>query len=179
MAVKLVSQSDIDTCFAEDDSTLEDVVVKLLIDNSLTVSCAESCTGGMLSARLINVAGVSEVYKSGYITYSNKAKHKILGVKKKSLEKHGAVSSKVAVEMAKGTAVVSKADVTVGITGIAGPDGGTEDKPVGLVYIACNVRGDITVEECYFTGNRRDVRESSVSAALCLMKKCILEYCEK
>lgn len=163
----------------EDDVTLEKSVVDLLTANHLTVSCAESCTGGMLSARLINVAGVSEVYKSGYITYSNKAKRRILGVKKGLLEKQGAVSAAVAAEMAKGAALFSKADVTVGITGIAGPDGGTEDKPVGLVYIACNVKGTITVEEFRFNGNRSKIRESSVSAALGLMRKCILEYYSK
>lgn len=163
----------------EDEVTLEKSVVDLLKANHLTVSCAESCTGGMLSARLINVAGVSDVYKSGYITYSNKAKRRILGVKKGLLEKQGAVSAAVAGEMAKGTALFSKADVTVAITGIAGPDGGTEEKPVGLVYIACNVKGTITVEEFHFTGNRNKVRESSVSAALGLMRKCILEYYSK
>lgn len=163
----------------ENDVTLEKAVVDLLLANELTVSCAESCTGGLLAARLINVPGVSEVFKSGYITYSNKAKRRILGVKKGLLEKHGAVSAVVATEMAKGTAFVSKADVTVGITGIAGPDGGTKEKPVGLVYIACNVKGTTTVEEFHFTGSRDKVRASSVSAALGLMRKCILEYYSK
>ncbi len=160
----------------EDDVTLEKSVVDLLAANGLTVSCAESCTGGMLSARLINVAGVSDVYKSGYITYSNKAKRRILGVKKSLLDKNGAVSREVAKAMAEGVAEVAKADVAVAITGIAGPDGGTKDKPVGLVYIACTVKDKITVEEYRFTGNRSKVRESSVSAALGLMRKCILEY---
>lgn len=163
----------------DDEVTLEKAVVDLLVANELTVSCAESCTGGMLSARLINVAGVSDVYKSGYITYSNKAKRKILGVKKTLLDKYGAVSKEVAGAMAEGAAEVAKADVAVGITGIAGPDGGSKDKPVGLVYIACNVKGKINVEEYRFTGNRSKVRESSVSAALCLMRKCILEYYNK
>lgn len=164
---------------AENDATLEKVVVDLLKANKLTVSCAESCTGGMLSARLINVAGVSEVYKSGYITYSNKAKHKILGVKKTLLDKYGAVSKEVAKAMAEGAAEAAKADVAVSITGIAGPDGGTKDKPVGLVYIACHVKGKTVAEEYHFTGNRSKVRESSVAAALCLMRKCILEYYNK
>ena len=160
----------------EEDVTLEKAVVELLSSNGLTVSCAESCTGGMLSGRIINVAGVSEVYKSGYITYSDKAKHKILGVKKSLLAKYGAVSPEVAKAMAEGTAKVSKADVAVSITGIAGPDGGTKTKPVGLVYIACSVNGTTNVEEYHFTGNRSKVRESSVASALCLMRKCILKY---
>ena len=163
----------------EADVTLEKAVVDLLIANELTVTCAESCTGGMLSARLINVPGVSDVYKFGLVTYSNKAKRKLLDVKKTTLEKHGAVSEQIAREMAKGAALETKADVAVAITGIAGPDGGTEEKPVGLVYIACCVKGKVTVQEYHFSGNRQKIRESSVSAALVLMRSCILEYFSK
>lgn len=160
----------------EDDVTLEKAVADLLLANHLTVTTAESCTGGMLAARLINVPGVSSVYKSGHITYSNKSKRRILGVKKGTLVKYGAVSVQTAREMVKGAALFSKSDVTVAITGLAGPDGGTEEKPVGLVYIACNVKGKITIKEYHFSGNRSKIRESSVSAALSLMRICILEY---
>lgn len=160
----------------DEDVTLERAVVELLLANKLTITCAESCTGGLLSARLINVPGVSEVYKSGYVTYSNKAKKKILGVKKSTLEKYGAVSRQTAAEMAKGLAFVGKSDVAVSITGVAGPDGGTEEKPVGLVYIACCVKGEVTVKEYHFSGNRQTIRESAVSAALVLMRNCMLEY---
>lgn len=160
----------------QEDVTLEKAVIDLLLANNLTVSTVESCTGGMLAARLINVPGVSEVFKTGYITYSNKSKRKILGIKKSTLEKHGAVSPEIAKEMAKGATLFTKADVTVGITGIAGPDGGSEDKPVGLVYIACSVCGRVNVRECHFSGNRTKIRESSVSAALSLMRESILEY---
>ena len=163
----------------EDEVTLEKAVVDLLLANKLTVSCAESCTGGLLAARLINVPGVSEVFKSGYITYSNKAKRRVLGIKKSQLLKHGTVSAVVATEMARGVALFSKADVTVSVTGLAGPDGGTEEKPVGLVYIACNVKGTITVEEYHFSGNRQKIRERSVAAALELMRRCVLEYYSK
>ena len=158
------------------DITLEKAVFDLLVANKLTVSTVESCTGGMLAARLINVPGISEVYKSGYITYSNKAKRKILGVKKGLLEKKGAVSEEVAKEMAKGAAVISKAEVAVSVTGIAGPGGGTEEKPVGLVYIACNVCGKTKVRKFNFRGNRAKIRETTVSSALILMRQCILEY---
>lgn len=158
------------------DTTLEKAVYELLCANHLTVSTAESCTGGLLAARLINVPGVSDVFKSGYITYSNKAKRKILGVKKVQLEKQGAVSEEVAKEMAKGAALLTKAEVTVSVTGLAGPDGGTQEKPVGLVYIACSVCGKITVKRYFFSGNRAKIRESSVSSALILMRQCILEY---
>lgn len=160
----------------EENVTLEKAVVDLLLANELTVSTIESCTGGMLAARLINIPGVSEVFKSGYITYSNKAKRKVVGVKKSSLQKYGAVSEQVAYEMATGPAMVSKADVNVSITGIAGPDGGSAEKPVGLVFIGCCVKGKTTVKEFHFMGSRAKIREASVSAALTLMRQCILEY---
>lgn len=160
----------------EDDVTLERAVVDLLLANKLTITTVESCTGGLLAARLINVPGVSEVYKSGYITYSNKAKRRLLGIKKNLLSKHGAVSKEIAREMAKGAALLSKADVTVSVTGIAGPDGGSEEKPVGLVYIGCDVCGKVTVEEYHFSGDRAKIRENTVSSALSLMRECILQY---
>lgn len=158
------------------DTTLEKAVVDLLMANQLTVSTAESCTGGLLAARIINVPGVSDIYKSGYITYSNKAKRKTLGVKKALLEKKGAVSEEVAIEMAKGAAAISKAEVAVAVTGIAGPGGGTEEKPVGLVYIACSVCGKIAVKKYNFSGSRAKIRETTVSSALILMRQCILEH---
>ena len=160
----------------EEEVTLEQAVVDLLLANNLTVSTVESCTGGMVAARLINVPGVSEVFKSGSITYSNKAKRKIVGVKRSDLEKHGAVSEKVAKDMAKGEAMLTKADVVVSVTGIAGPDGGTVEKPVGLVYIGCYVKGKITVQKYQFSGSRAKIRESAVSAALTFMRQCVLEY---
>lgn len=160
----------------DDEVTLEKAVVDLLLANHLTICTVESCTGGLLAARIINVPGVSEVYKAGYITYSNKAKRRLLGVKKNLLLKHGAVSEQVAKEMARGAALASKADVTVSVTGIAGPGGGTEEKPVGLVYMGCSVCGRITVKKCQFDGSRAKIRENTVSAALCLMRECILQY---
>lgn len=158
------------------NTTLEKAVVDLLVANNLTVSTVESCTGGMVAARLINVSGVSEVFKMGHITYSNKAKKKILGVKKRTLEKYTAVSAEVAKEMVNGVEVVSKADVCVSVTGLAGPEGGTEKKPVGLVYIACSVKGKTVVKEYHFNGNRSKIRENATASALILMRKCILEY---
>lgn len=160
----------------DDTVTLEKAVVDLLLANHLTICTVESCTGGLLAARLINVPGVSEVFKAGYITYSNKAKRRLLGVKKNLLLKHGAVSEQVAKEMARGAALVSKADVTISVTGIAGPGGGTEEKPVGLVYMGCSVCGRITVKKCQFSGSRSKIRENTVSAALSLMRECILQY---
>lgn len=159
------------------DTTLEKSVVDLLLAANLTVTTAESCTGGMLASRLINVAGISEIYKSGYVTYSNKAKRHMLGVKKTTLTKYGAVSEKVAGEMAKGAALFTKSDVAVAVTGIAGPDGGTKEKPVGLVYISCQVCGKLTVKEYRFTGERSKIRESATACALMQLRRCLLEYC--
>lgn len=160
----------------DNEVTLEKAVVDLLMANKLSACTVESCTGGMLSARLINVPGVSEVFKSGYVTYSNKSKRRLLGIKKNLLVKHGAVSEQIAREMAKTAASLARTDVSVSTTGIAGPDGGTPEKPVGLVYIGCSVCGRITVKECHFHGTREKIRESTVSAALSLMRECILQY---
>lgn len=159
----------------DENVTLEKAVVDLLLANDLTVSCAESCTGGMLSARLINVPGVSDSYKMGFVTYSNKAKRKILGLKRSVIDKYGAVSPQTAEEMVKGLATITKADVCVSVTGNAGPDP-VENKPVGLVYIACNIKGKVVVSEAHFSGNRNRIRESCVTAALSLMRNCMLEY---
>lgn len=160
----------------EENTTLEKSIVDLLVANNLTISTIESCSGGLLAGRLINVPGVSEVFKAGYVTYSNKAKRKIVGVKKSTLHKYGAVSEQVAREMAKGASLLSKADVTISVTGIAGPDGGTEEKPVGLVYIGCNVKGRLTVKEFHFIGSRAKIREMTVANALVLLRNCVLEY---
>lgn len=160
----------------EDDVTLEQAVVDLLKANNLTVTTVESCTGGMLSARLINVPGVSEVVRTGYITYSDKSKHRHLGVKRSTLSKYTAVSKQTCEEMAQAPALLSKADVICSITGIAGPDGGTETTPVGTVFIGCNVKGKIKVLEYHFKGDRMAVREAATTAALDLMRLRILKY---
>ncbi len=160
----------------DDEATLEDTVVELLARNNLTVSTAESCTGGLLSGRIINVPGASEVIKAGFVTYSNKAKRKFIGVRRSTIEKYGAVSEQTAKEMAKGVVDETGSDVGIATTGIAGPDGGTEEKPVGLVYIACCVGKNVKVKECHFSGTREQIRKRSVTAALNLLRICILEY---
>lgn len=161
------------------DVTLEKAVVDLLQGNDLTISTVESCTGGMVAARLINVPGVSDIYKEGFVTYSNKAKHKRLDVKKSTLKAYGAVSEQTALEMAVGGCAASKTDVCVSTTGIAGPDGGTDEKPVGLVYIGCCVKGETAVKECHFNGDRAKVREAACAEALSLLRTCILRYVSK
>ena len=163
----------------EDDMTLEKAVVELLQSNNMTISTVESCTGGLVSASIVSVAGASDVLKCGFITYSNKAKRKLVGVKRGTLDKYTAVSKQTASEMAKGGASAFKSDVCISVTGLAGPGGGTDDKPVGLVYIGCNVRGDIKVQEYHFSGDRNKIRTLAAKNALILTRECILEYISK
>ena len=158
------------------DVTLEQTVVELLQSNGLTISTAESCTGGLLSGRIINVPGASDIIKVGLVTYSNKAKRKYLGVKRSTLDKYGAVSEQTAKEMVRGLVTETKADVGLSTTGIAGPDGGSDEKPVGLVYIGCSVCGNVRVMECHLEGDRTQVRLRAVTEALNLARMCILEY---
>lgn len=150
--------------------SLEKEVADLLAQKNYTMTTAESCTGGMLAARMVNVPGVSGVFNAGFITYANEAKQKLVGVKQETLKTYGAVSRETAGEMAEGAAKAAGAMVAVSTTGIAGPDGGTPEKPVGLVYIGCYVDGKLAVKEYHFSGNRMEVRESTVEAALVLLK---------
>ncbi len=155
--------------------TLPQAVVELLRERGLKLATAESCTGGMAAAALTAVPGVSEHFETGLITYANSAKMALLGVKEETLEKFGAVSCETAKEMAEGLAERTKAEVTLSITGIAGPGGGTPQKPVGLVYIGCCVQGKTMVKEYCFSGDRQKIRESSVAAAFTLIRACMLE----
>ncbi len=160
---------------AREEETLEMTVVKLLQKYELTVTTAESCTGGLLAGRLVNVPGASEVFREGFITYANKAKRKYLDVSKSTLKKYGAVSPETAREMAIGGVFAADCDVCVAVTGIAGPEGGTEEKPVGLVYIATYMKEKVTVKKYQFKGNREKVREMAVVRALDLLRRSILE----
>ena len=159
----------------DENVTMEESIVDLLKEKQMTVTTAESCTGGLLSGRILNVPGASAVYKEGYITYSNEAKEKLLGVSHETLETYGAVSYETAREMAAGAAQSAGADVALSVTGIAGPDGGTKEKPVGLVYIGCFVRGKARAEEFHFTGNRSKNRDYAVIKALTLLREELLE----
>ncbi|MDE5967035.1 MAG: CinA family protein [Lachnospiraceae bacterium] len=152
---------------------LEEKLVNLLIEKKLVITTAESCTGGMLGAYLVNVPGVSGVYHQGFITYANEAKHRELGVKNKTLKKYGAVSRQTAKQMAKGAAKHAGADVAVAVTGIAGPDGGTPEKPVGTVFIGCFYHGVVKVKEFHFEGSRSEIRELTVKNALAFTYRMI------
>ena len=141
---------------------------------SMTVATAESCTGGMIGEVLTSVPGVSECYGFGVITYANQAKEKLLGVSHTTLETVGAVSPETACQMAEGALRLSDADIAIAVTGIAGPGGGTEQKPVGLVYIGIALRGkDAVSYKNIFAGGRDAVRQSTVKKALELAKDTI------
>ena len=152
-----------------ENSPLEEKIVSLLQEKGWKIASAESCSGGMIASRLVNVSGVSDVFEEGYITYSNAAKHKLLGVSKQSLGQYGAVSSQVAGEMALGAARQARARAAIAVTGIAGPGGGTPQKPVGLVYIGCYVDGKVFVTENHFQGSRQEIRTATTQAALSLL----------
>lgn len=156
------------------DETLEMALTKLLMKKKYTMTTAESCTGGMIAARMVNAPGVSAVLKSGFITYANEAKEELLGVSHDTLEKYGAVSRETAEEMAEGAVKAAHTDAAVAVTGIAGPDGGTKEKPVGLVYIGVNVRGNVEVREYHFSGSRQKIRESVTAAALTFLREKLL-----
>lgn len=153
-----------DYIYGEDDDTLQDVIVGKLIKNNMTISTAESCTGGLLASTIINVPSASSVFLNGVICYSNESKIYELDVCKEDLEKYGAVSEQVAIQMAEG--IRKKSNTTIGIstTGIAGPTGGTEEKPVGLVYIAISMEGKETIcRKLMLKGNRQKIREKTVN----------------
>lgn len=160
---------------SKEEEELEEVVVDLLLANSIKLTTAESCTGGLLSGKIVNVSGASSIFNEGFITYSNEAKEKHLGVKRETLERFGAVSRETAIEMAVGVAKNTGSDTSLAITGIAGPEGGTEEKPVGLVYIACFLDNNIRVKEYHINGNRQAVRERAVIYALDMLRKQMID----
>ena len=149
--------------------TLEEKIVQKLLEVNYTITTAESCTGGYLAGRILNVSGASGVYNEGHITYSNEAKERLLGVSHETLEKFGAVSEQTAREMSEGAAKAANADVGLSTTGIAGPGGGTPEKPVGLIYVGCQIDGETYVKECRFHGNREENRNAAVEAVLQLL----------
>lgn len=166
--------------FATDEKkTLEEAVVDMLRDQKLTLSLAESCTGGAVAARIVNVPGASQVFTHGFVTYSNRAKRKFLGVKKSTLKTFGAVSEKCAREMVRGCRFVSKADISLSITGLAGPEGGTKECPVGTVFMGCSYNDKVIVKEFHFSGSRARIREQATAHALVLLRDCMMEGVSK
>jgi nicotinamide-nucleotide amidase len=160
--------------FSEDGRELPHVVVDLLRERRLTLALAESCTGGLLSARLTDVPGASAVLERAFVTYANRAKVEEIGVDPARLERHGAVSEETAAAMAAGAMKAAGVDVGVGITGIAGPDGGTDEKPVGLVFVATCGAAGTQVRRSIFPGGRERVRYQATQVALEMLRRGLL-----
>ncbi|HKL74000.1 MAG TPA: nicotinamide-nucleotide amidohydrolase family protein [Clostridia bacterium] len=152
--------------YNDNDISLEETFVTFLQNNNLLVAVAESCTGGMLSASIVGVSGASKVFYEGIVTYSNQSKADRLGVSYETLSEYGAVSEEVAKEMAYGL-IDNEVDIAISTTGIAGPDGGTKEKPVGLVYIGiASTRGEPFAIKNLFSGSREQIRRSTKNASL-------------
>ena len=156
------------------NSPLKPALGRLLLENKLTIACAESCTGGLVMHRLTNIAGSSAYFLGGTVAYSNQIKHSVLGIQENTLNVFGAVSEQVAAAMARGARAVYGADIAIGVTGVAGPGGGTPEKPVGLTYIGLNTPKMSLVQRFEWQDDRIANKESSAEAIL----KMVLVYLE-
>jgi nicotinamide-nucleotide amidase len=156
-----------------DSDKLEEVVANLLIKNKVTIATAESCTAGLLSARLTDVSGSSKYFNGGIVCYSNELKHDLVNVKQKTLDRYGAVSEETAHELAVNIAKKLKSEIGISITGIAGPDGGTEKKPVGLVFVGISYRNNVYIKKYNLTPNRNINRELTVILCLNEIRKIL------
>ena len=165
-----------DHIFAEDDKTLEGVVGEILIDKKITLSLAESCTGGLIGQRLTSIPGSSKYLEGGVVVYSNQAKIRLLGVSPSNLESFGAVSKQVVLEMARGIRERMQTNLGLAITGIAGPDGGTREKPVGTVHIGLSSEKGTITERYLFNGNRDQIRLNASSMALDWIRRNLNGY---
>ena len=156
--------------------SMEEIAGQALTEKNLTVATAESCTGGLVAAKLVNYPGISAALHEAHVTYANEAKIKYCGVKKETLEQYGAVSEQTAREMAQGLRERSGADIAVSTTGIAGPTGGTKDKPVGLVYVGCADAHGVRVEKLTLTGSRERIRNLAALRALDMIRRAAMGY---
>lgn len=162
--------------YSEENEEIWQWTARRLKEQKITIAAAESCTGGLFCSYLTKVAGVSSVFKGGIVSYDNSIKMNILCVKKETLDQYGAVSSQTAVEMASGIRKKFDCDCGIGITGIAGPDGGTEEKPTGLVYICVNFKGEIKVVKNNFNGSREMVQRRSAVGAFNILREFLNKY---
>ena len=160
--------------YAEGQTDLASVVLDLCSERGLHIAVAESCTGGLLGARLTAIPGSSSVVLGGVIAYANAVKEQMLGVAAETLETYGAVSESVAAEMATGARQATGAEIGISLTGVAGPGGGTPDKPVGLVWIAVDVSGEVRTHGSRFIGDRAEIRFRSTQAALDLVRRMVV-----
>jgi nicotinamide-nucleotide amidase len=160
-----------DHIFSENGDELEEVIGKLLVKNKKSLSIAESCTGGFLGHRITNRPGSSRYFLQGVQVYSNQAKIQLLGIDKEFIQKHGAVSSEVARSMAVEVRKTSGSDYGLAITGIAGPGGGTKEKPVGLVFTSLSWDNGVKVDKNYFLGNRNTIKFRATQKAMDMLRK--------
>jgi nicotinamide-nucleotide amidase len=160
-----------DLVYGSGDETLAEVVSAKLTSQGKTIATAESCTGGLLSKMLTDISGSSNYFTYGWITYSNEAKITQLNVQSDLIEQHGAVSEQVAKAMAQGARKWADSDFAIAITGIAGPTGGTEQKPLGLVYICVSYDGGCDIKQCFFTFSRQYVRLRAAHTALNMLRQ--------
>ncbi|WP_432664995.1 competence/damage-inducible protein A [Wukongibacter baidiensis] len=161
--------------YSYDDESLEKVVADMLMDKSLTISLAESCTGGLLASKFTSISGISKTLDRGIVTYSNNAKVQELGIDENIIKNHGAVSEETAEAMAQGVRSIAGTNIGVSITGIAGPTGGTPEKPVGLVYIGIATDGDTVIKKLNLAGDRNKIRNYTTIYALNLIRQTIEE----
>ncbi|NLZ38394.1 MAG: competence/damage-inducible protein A [Firmicutes bacterium] len=161
--------------YARDQETMAEVVSTLLLKNKMTIAVAESCTGGYLAHTLTNIPGSSQYFLQGLVTYSNEAKIKMLGIEPNLIAEHGAVSEAVALAMAQNVRIKAESDIGVGITGLAGPSGGTREKPVGLVFVGLATAVRQKCQKFIFTGNRENIKERAVLNALNMVRLYLLE----
>jgi nicotinamide-nucleotide amidase len=160
---------------SEDETSIEAVIGNLLMKKKLTLATAESCTGGLIAAKLVNYPGISSVFMEGAVTYSNEAKMRRLGVKPETLNRFGAVSKETAYEMAEGISKTSGTNIGLSTTGIAGPGGGTPEKPVGLVYVGLCINDKVQVKRLQYSGTRDMVRKETTMYALDFLRKELLK----
>lgn len=156
------------------DKRLDEVVIEELLKLNTTIATAESCTGGLLSAKIVDYPGVSKIFKGGVVCYSNESKINLLDVDEEVLKKYGAVSSQTVEKMAENVSRKFSADIGIGVSGIAGPTGGTEEKPVGLVYIGIHFENATRVFEKRFSGDRNSIRWRAVYSAFDELRKILL-----
>ncbi len=175
-AINKIKNRIADYIYSYEDETIEEVVFKILKKNKMKVAFCESCTGGLISSKFTRIPGASEVFDRAYITYSNLSKMEDLGVSKDTLDKYGAVSKETALEMAKGLLNKTSVDVALSVTGIAGPSGGTETKPVGLVYIGICTKDSSKVVESLFGGDRVSIQNRAYLKAFNELRKFLLNH---
>ena len=161
--------------FESDSGDLAEAVNQILREHGMTIAIAESCTGGLIAKQVTGIEGASDVFSGGIVAYSNESKIDLLGVSSADLAEHGAVSETVATQLALGVADLMNSDIGIGVTGVAGPSGGTEEKPVGTVWIATSLGDEVAATMCRYSGGRAAVRAKAGQAALAAVYRRLVD----